>query len=230
MKLAANHCGFMLLELLVVVAIVALLATILLPSLFAAKELAKVVAAKADLNAVAKAVEAYGVEYEAFPPMRTYCWGGYEENQCPLPAELAEARYLPIGSDRPSRRCAMPDRFHPVEGVTYKYRAPGPTIHNDAPGGPPALIWVPDEFPYDSADIRAAGEAYNNVNYPVGPSGQVRPSPVAWAIWSVGPRFVDHTEHNYLMPVPREFWYRGRGTKGLITCVRMTEGQQHWTD
>jgi hypothetical protein len=114
--------------------------------------------------------------------------------------------------------------------VTYKYRAPGAALHNDAGGGAPSLIWVPDAFPNDPYDERASGEAYNNVNYPINGSGEVVRSPVTWAIWSVGPGYEGHDDYNYLMPVPREFWYRGLRSEGLIVCVRLADGLKIWSN
>lgn len=223
--------GFTLMEMLVVISIIAVLLVMVLPSLTAAREVARVAAVKSELRSVATALEAYGIVHDdVFPPMRTYCWGGVEEDYCPLPPELAEGEFFPKGSDSPGRRCAAPDRFNPADGVTYKYRAPGPTLHNDAPGGAPSLLWVPDDFPRDPADQRAEGRAYNNVNYPVTQTGSLTPCPVAWVIWSVGPGYRDHNDYNYLMPVPREFWYRGLRTTGLIARVRTAEGLQVATE
>jgi len=60
--------AFTLIELLIVVAIIAILAAIAVPNFLEAQTRAKVSRVKADLRSLATAIEAYGVDYNAYPP------------------------------------------------------------------------------------------------------------------------------------------------------------------
>ncbi|NUP89468.1 MAG: prepilin-type N-terminal cleavage/methylation domain-containing protein [Candidatus Sumerlaeia bacterium] len=59
--------GFTLIELLIVVAIIAILAAIAVPNFLEAQTRAKVSRAKADIRSMATAIEAYYVDYNAYP-------------------------------------------------------------------------------------------------------------------------------------------------------------------
>ncbi|NLX13344.1 MAG: prepilin-type N-terminal cleavage/methylation domain-containing protein [Phycisphaerales bacterium] len=74
--------GFTLIEVLVVVAIMALLISLLLPSLQKAREQSRAVVCLANLHRMAHAVEFYVHRYDVYPPVRltrTYDWasGGW---------------------------------------------------------------------------------------------------------------------------------------------------------
>ncbi|HPB31789.1 MAG TPA: prepilin-type N-terminal cleavage/methylation domain-containing protein, partial [Candidatus Sumerlaeota bacterium] len=60
--------AFTLIELLIVVAIIAILAAIAVPNFLEAQIRAKVSRAKADLRSVGTAVEAYAVDWNRYPP------------------------------------------------------------------------------------------------------------------------------------------------------------------
>ena len=62
-----GHFGFTLIELLIVVAIIAILAAIAVPNFLEAQTRAKVSRVKADQRSVGTALEAYFVDYNAFP-------------------------------------------------------------------------------------------------------------------------------------------------------------------
>jgi len=67
--------GFTLIELLIVVAIIAILAAIAVPNFLEAQLRAKVGRVKSDIRTIAVALEAYAVDYNAYPIVRTYLTG-----------------------------------------------------------------------------------------------------------------------------------------------------------
>lgn len=72
---AKNRPAFTLIELLIVVAIIAILAAIAVPNFLEAQVRAKVSRAKADLRTMATAVESYAVDNNK-PPVRRHNWDG----------------------------------------------------------------------------------------------------------------------------------------------------------
>lgn len=60
--------GFTLVELLIVVAIIAILSAIALPNFLEAQTRSKIARAKSDLRALATALEAYAVDHNSYPP------------------------------------------------------------------------------------------------------------------------------------------------------------------
>jgi len=219
-----RRAAFTLVELLVVVAVVALLVAILAPSLAAAREHAKVVRALAELRGIATAIQMYTASGEQdAPPARTWCASGRADHWCELPRELVASRCLPAAGDA-DLSAGMEDAFNP--GRTYKYLAPGWGYHNDAAA--PKAVWVPDAFGQDDpdADPRALrGRAYDNVSMPLDADGRVVPSPVAWVVWSLGPRYDPTVGSGQRAPVARCTWYRGTGTRGVIPILAAAGGQ-----
>ncbi|MBM3333169.1 prepilin-type N-terminal cleavage/methylation domain-containing protein [Candidatus Sumerlaeota bacterium] len=71
--------GFTLIELLIVVAIIAILAAIAVPNFLEAQLRAKVGRVKADIRTAAVALEAYGVDYNAYPMLRLYLVKGWHQ-------------------------------------------------------------------------------------------------------------------------------------------------------
>ncbi len=176
--------GFTLLELLAVIAIMTVLMSLLLPVLRTARIKGKVVRAHADLRSLGSAVEAYRLDYEAYPYARAYCAGGgmkvddYNES----PPELFSCGYLGAFPE---------DIFN--KGRAYKYISPGFGYANGVLTILP--IWVPEKFPSDGGhDV---------------PYFNTKDSPITWAVWSVGPSgpktFWKSEELHY--PVPRRNWY-----------------------
>jgi len=216
-----QRAAFTLVELLVVVAIVALLLAMLLPSHRRVRVQARVVVAHADLRNICVALDAYAMDNrDRWPPTRSGC--GTNVNY-QLPVELAGDRYLPRS---PSRipQAHMPDVFDSTH--TYKYRAPGPVWFNgsffdfpDSTWRPRAKIWVPEDFP----QCRDEEGRYfaNRTGEP--------PSPATYAVWSVGPdpwsaKFPRYEGSDQIdesrFPLPQGFWLMHGGDTGLITHFR----------
>lgn len=63
-----NERGFTLIELLIVVAIIAILASILIPNFLRARAQSQIATSKGNLKNVATALESYSVDYGAYPP------------------------------------------------------------------------------------------------------------------------------------------------------------------
>ncbi len=210
--------GFALVELLVVVAILALLASLLLPGLRHARVAARIVRAHAELRQVDVALQMYlDANRDHLPPTRSSC---SLRQDFELPVELGVQRMLPYETatvrtgygEAQVDRVTMPDVFAPH--LTYKYRAPGPAIINDTLSEPPfgASLWVPHAFPDVSS---AEGRYYTNAR-------DEPPSPVRYAIWSIGPdpdspKFRSTAVRIGKAPVPRFFWCRGATDTGMVT-------------
>ncbi len=195
-------CGFTLLELLVVVAIVSVLVALLLPMLRTARIRARVARAHSDLRNIGTTIEAYRLDYEDYPLARAYCAGGGmktdDYNECP--PELLSGGYLGAFPE---------DVFN--KGRAYKYISPGLGYANGILTLLP--IWVPMKFPEDDGhDV----PYYNS-----------KSSPVKWAVWSVGPsgakKFWESEELHY--PVPRRTWYNFRnGPESEGVIVHLSTG------
>ncbi len=193
-------------ELLVVISIIALLVSILLPSLMRAKILAKMVKAHAELRVVSIALALYREETrQELPPTRMSCnlQQAYE-----LPLELSEGNYLPQKTNEYDIQGPfLPD---PFTGETYKYRAPGASIENETTWSDDgASLWVPEGFPDCSS---TSGEYYDDPEV----------SPVRYAIWSDGPdldspKFSDSDLPMGRRPVPSWFWMTKASDTGVIT-------------
>lgn len=205
--------GFTLVELLVVFAIIAILASLLLPSLARAKEKAKVVKVHAELYGVGLALEMYSDDHDGqLPPVRVNCNSDLSTHWCQFPIELAQEGYL-APSEKPGMAANMEDVFNP--GHTYKYATPGPQILNDSPGGNYKL-WVPNDFP---ACTTNAGRYFS----------ARADSPVRWVLWSLGPRPESDKSQDSQAPIAARSWYRRGGDAGVIARMATQEGMQFKT-
>jgi len=190
--------GFTLIEMLIVIAVIAVLAALLLPSLHRARLAAKVAKVKVELRQVGIAVQQFHNDRERYPRARTYCVGVPDkiDDYYELPPEL-EKRYL---------QTHMVDVFNPPH--TYKYIKPGTGYANNVPTL--ITVWVPRAWPDDDGVDEPWSREEN--------------APVLWAVWSVGPggaktfwqSDVDH------LPVPPRLWYP-TDPKGVI--VRLYTGR-----
>ena len=202
--------GFSLVELLVVVALIALLIGILLPSLKSARRAARIVRAHADLRSCIQALEVYQLDYQGgLPPTHYSCSGG---TAFPLPPELALKQYLPRTHDD-KQAVNFADVFG--EGETYRYRAPGPAWVNETTFmSEGSYLYVPDDAPICRAET---GEYINE-------PGQAA---VRYAVWSVGPdpsaaKLLDFASR---LPLPRRFWLGEGERSGVITHFLDREGR-----
>lgn len=205
--------GFTLVELLVVISIIAILASLLLPALARAKNRAKVVKVRAELYGVGLALEMYADDHAGqLPPVRANCNTDLAEHWCQFPIELATEGYLPKG-DRPGMAANMEDVFN--RGHTYKYAAPGPYLLNGSPGGNYKL-WVPEDFP---TCVSTSGTYHSNLT----------DSPVRWAVWSLGPLPDGDKAQDARAPLARRTWYQRAGNGGVIARIATTRGIQFQT-
>lgn len=220
-----HRAGFTVIELLVVVAIIAVLVSLLLPALRAGRVAARIVTAHTELRGIEVALQMYSdTNAGQLPPARFSCNLRAADE---LPLELANDRLLPrytkvvsngpAGGDFLVDAIQMRDVFAPTE--TYKYRAVGPAILNETvliepPNG--ARLWVPDSFP----DCTGAAGRYHS---------DPKTSPVRYAIWSVGP---DPNSPKLLdlpgrLPVPARYWCRSARDTGVITHFQGRDGRTY---
>lgn len=203
--------AFTLIELLVVVAIMSLLLGILLPVTGRARLQAKVLAVNAELRDIGLALEAYSFDQESrYPPTRVDCMLG--EHFYGLPPELAEGGYLPAASPETFLSAGVEDRFN--RGHTYKYRSVGTLIYNRTTVVEEgAYLWVPDGFPSNEQE---GGETYSSLET----------SPVSWVLYSEGPDFDIERMRELQYPVPRASWFDRQKGDGVITRLRLRNGDQ----
>ena len=207
---AQGRAAFSLVELLVVIAVLALLAALIFPSLSRAQEKARVARVHMELYGIGLALHMYSDDFAGrVPPVRENCNTDFSEHWCQLPPELAEAHYL-ARSTQPGREAALEDLFDP--GHTYKYAAPGPLILNGEPAGNYGL-WIPASFPNLSGED---GKFYD----------QSAVSPVRWAVWSLGPKPASTKSRSSRAPMSASSWYRHTGDSGVIVRYATREGVQ----
>lgn len=204
--------GFTLIELLVVLAIIGLLAGLILPALSAAREKAKVAKVMVELRQLEVALEMYYEDHERYPPVRVSCNSSERDHWCQLPPELVEGAYVP-GGGRDGMSSSMQDPFNP--GHTYKYAAIGPYLLNGAPQSENFAMFLPNDFPTcQSQNGRYRDDAA---------------APLAWVVWSLGPRQNRDKALNARAPIPGFTWYRGSGDNGVIARIKPKDGSSFQT-
>ncbi|MBP7744896.1 MAG: type II secretion system protein [Phycisphaerae bacterium] len=222
--------GFTLIEVLVVVAIIAMLLAVLLPALGQGRRHARIVRVHAELRQIGVALEAYALgNRDRLPPARMGCG---ENVELQLPEELSRERWLaPPPSTEHKHQAQYVDLFAPWQ--TYKYRAPGPIWYNGqfydfpaTPYQPRAWIWVPDDFPRCDAETGTRHRALRSEP----------PCPVRYAIWSVGPdpkapKFPRMEGSDQIdesrFPLRRSLWLQHAGDTGLITHFATRAGHTY---
>ena len=200
--------GFTLIELLIVMAVIAMLASLLLPTLAGSKEKAKVVRVHAELYGIGLALEMYYMDNHINPPVRVNCNIDIRDDWCELPVELAQQGYLPHGPA--GREADLEDVFNP--GHTYKYDAPGPLLIN---GNSPGIrqLWVPTNAPLD---MSGGGKYFTDPKI----------SPVQWVLWSLGPQPKSQKTLMTYSPMTSDSWYRQTGGGGVIVRYSDHNGTQ----
>lgn len=203
--------AFTLIELLVVVAIIALVLGLLVPAAGRARLQAKLLAVNAELRDISLALAAYSFDHDgAYPPTRVDCMLG--EHFYQLPPELADGGYLPAAPAGSFLSAGVEDRFN--RGYTYKYRSVGPLIYNRTTlVETGAYLWVPDGFPDNEQE---EGRSYSDQ----------KASPVAWVLYSQGPRFDLDRMRELRYPVPRATWYDRKTGRGIVARLRLNGGRE----
>jgi len=204
--------AFSLIELLVVTAVLALLAMLAGPSLLASVERGRVGKVTADLRTVEVALEAYRTDHGAYPPVTVSCMAIDAEEVLQLPQELADGGYLPE-DPRTRTSTLLEDPFHP--GSTYKYAAPEPYWLNGSLMTERYPVWVPDDFPSCRSEGGSLDDSAN--------------SPLAWAVWSLGPRPRPERALNVKAPAAGFTWYTGTGDHGVIARYKERNGPSWFT-
>ena len=203
-----ERSGFTLVETLVVIAIIAVLASLLLPALARGKESAKVARVRAELYGIGLALDMYATDNGGqIPPVRVNCNTDLRFDWCELPVELANQRYLPHG---PAGLDAdLQDVFNP--GHTYKYAAPGPQLLNGSPTANYEL-WEPTNL----VTMSGGGQYFTNSSL----------SPIRWVVWSLGPQPDSPKAQDTYAPLNRESWYTQAGDTGVIARYANHDGTQ----
>ncbi len=201
--------GLTLVELLIVLTIIVLLASLLVPSVQQARSIARIARGHCDLRSITTALHVYRESSDGrLPPVRLSCSTrtAYE-----LPVELARLGLLPRtqkgGVDIVETR-------DPFTGAAYLYRAPGPAILNETVLVENAsTLWVPAAFPDCRNDL---GRYVRDRDT----------SPVRYAVWTDGP---DPNSDKMRQipgrrPLPQRFWCRSAGDTGVITHAEQQNG------
>ncbi len=212
--------GFTLVELLVVIAVIAILASVLYPVIANAKLKAKVARVHSDLRQISLAIEMYNADFRGLPPVRSTCSGTSQWNYYEFPKELVQMRY--ISSMR------MHDPFNRTIGGDrqilrpYKYIAINWGYTGNNKGW--FSMWIPRDYPKSAEKCclyyKQGGKFYafdRGKSYPKEP-------PVVWAVWSVGPGGDPGMQESSakMHPVPKSEWYP-YNQDGVI--VRLSDGR-----
>lgn len=214
--------GFTLVELLAVVAVIAIVAAILYPVMAGAKLKAKIARVHSDLQQVGTALEMYRDDCGGLPPVRESCIMSSAIDYYELPSELHKLHYLS------TRRMYDPFNWTQREdgqenGRTYKYLAINWGYCNGSKSE--FTMWIPRDYPAGKDDCILYYRSRNQIYaYDRGVS-KPRKAPIMWALWSVGPQADPGwaATGSRMLPVPRSQWYPYR-EDGVI--VRLSDGRK----
>lgn len=199
--------GFSLIELVVALAVLALLAALAAPPLLDSIERGRVARVTLDLQTAEVALEAYRTDHGFYPPVVVSCMAADQGEVLQLPQELADGGYLPKNT-RTKTSTLLEDPFHP--GSTYKYAAPENYWMNGSKQNDRYPVWVPGDFPSCLAETGKADDSPN--------------SPLAWVVWSPGPRPDKMKAWNMKAPLAASTWYRNTGGSGVIARYKQRDG------
>lgn len=192
------HSAFTLIELLIVVAIIAILAAIAVPNFLEAQTRSKVSRTLADMRSLATALEAYAVDYNNYPPSPNWHYG--EEAMSALTTPVAFISSIPIDPFRDEAhlyglqqvnppQAGSQDRFY-VDRMfiprAFGYFSLRPS--EQPPNTPP---WCRQCFECDYARFTGVAEALevtpNACLGLVNPLGRFVSSEIGWQLRSLGP-------------------------------------------
>lgn len=214
-----KHKAFTLIELLCVVAVIAIVAGLLYPALAHGKTRAVAARVQCDLRQIGIAIDAYSDDCGGLPPVRESCMFNAAIDYFEIPPELNKLGYLATHR--------MLDPFNTVRGEdgqevrrTYKYQAINWGYSNNTKSSFGLLI------PRDYPGCAQPCELYykNTKGYAIFSTRKQTKPPIIWAVWSVGPAgdpgwdAVGTRE----LPVPKSEWYPAN-PHGII--VRLSDGR-----
>ena len=223
-------------EILVVVAVMAILMAILLPAVSRAREQAKVTAVNLELRQIGIALDMYFDDNHEFPPTQADCMTGLlTDHLYQIPKVLVKGHYLPPMPVEEAMSSKLEDRYN--RGHTYKYRSVGETIvdRNIIDKYIWAKMWIPDNFPASSSINTEKGRWYPDQDekdrFLENHSSFALLSPVSWVVFSLGPNFSRQWLEEKLglesrYPVPKELWYTPKERRGFIVRMRLKNGAQ----
>ena len=203
--------GFSLIELVVALAVLALLAALAAPPLLDSIARGRVARVTLDLQTAEVALEAYRTDHGCYPPVVVSCMAADQGEVLQLPQELADGGYLPKNT-RTKTSTLLEDPFHP--GSTYKYAAPENYWMNGSKQDDRYPVWVPEDFPSCRANTGKYDDSPN--------------SPLAWAVWSPGPRPDKTKALSDKAPLAATTWYGRTGDHGVIARYKQRDGAT-WT-
>ncbi len=165
--------AFTLIELLIVVAIIAILAAIAVPNFLEAQTRAKVSRVKADIRTVALGIECYGVDNNAYPPhlLPGNVEVAYPDRFVPLTTPIAYLTSLPPRD--PFYRYTAAD---PTEWITWTNFQNFPDTHALAPAKDTHRWLLRSRGPDTVLESNAVRNAYMTGGIAAGPSMMYDPT------------------------------------------------------